>query len=59
MPSNSLAVLHSLVADVAARQALGPGTAIDITPIDETNTRVKIRGIIALLRRAKRAGHWK
>jgi radical SAM superfamily enzyme YgiQ (UPF0313 family) len=51
MPSNSLAVLYSLVADAAERQVLGPETTIDIKSIDETNTRVKISDIIALLRR--------
>ena len=41
IPSNSLASLYALAADAAQRQVLGPDTAIDITAIDETNTRVR------------------
>ncbi|MFZ0020124.1 MAG: radical SAM protein [Acetobacteraceae bacterium] len=49
IPSNSLAVMYTLAADAAERQVLGPDQPIDITVFDETNTRVKIRQIIALL----------
>jgi len=41
-PSNSLAAVYGIAADSARREALGPGIAIDIEPIDETNTRVNI-----------------
>src|SRR4030095_6034249 len=41
IPSNSLASLHALAADCAARQALGPDCDIDIEAFDETNTRIK------------------
>ena len=51
IPSNSLASLYALAFDAAQRQVLGPETAIDITAIDETNTRVCIKDIIALIRR--------
>jgi Radical SAM superfamily len=51
IPSNSLAVMYTLAADAAERQVLGPDIAIDITAVDETNTRVKPRQIIARLRR--------
>jgi hypothetical protein len=51
IPSNSLAVTYSLAVDAASRQVLGPDIAIDVTPIDEANTRVQIRDILALLRR--------
>jgi len=51
MPSNSLAALYGLAIDAANRQVLGPDVAIDVIPIDETNTRIKPRKIIAQLRR--------
>ncbi len=49
IPSNSLACVYTLASDAADRQILGPGVAIDITAIDETNTRVKVKDIIALI----------
>jgi Radical SAM superfamily len=51
IPSNSLACVYTLAADSAARKVLGPDIEIDITAIDETNTRVKVRDIIDLMRR--------
>ena len=51
IPSNSLASLYALAADAAQRHVLGPDVAIDITAIDETNTRVRVKDIIALLKR--------
>jgi radical SAM superfamily enzyme YgiQ (UPF0313 family) len=47
MPSNSLAALYGLAIDAAERQVLGLEVAIDVTPIDETNTRIKPNKIIA------------
>lgn len=41
IPSNSLASLHALAADCAARQVLGPDVDIEIEAYDETNTRIK------------------
>jgi pyruvate-formate lyase-activating enzyme len=41
IPSNSLASLHALAADCAARHVLGPDTEIEIEVYDETNTRIK------------------
>jgi radical SAM superfamily enzyme YgiQ (UPF0313 family) len=51
MPSNSLAALYGLAVDAAERQVLGTDTAIDVTPIDETNTRIKPKKLIAHLER--------
>src|SRR4051794_34329035 len=51
IPANSLACVYTLASDAAARQVLGPDVAIDITAMDETNTRVKVDDIIALIRR--------
>lgn len=51
MPSNSLAALYGLSIDAAERQVLGADVAIDVTPIDETNTRIQPKKIIAQLKR--------
>ena len=48
IPSNSLANLYSLADDAAQRGVLGPDIEIDITVVDETNTRVKVKKIIDL-----------
>ncbi len=50
IPSNTLAVVNSLAGDAVARQVLGPDVAIDVTVIDETNKRVKIKDILARFR---------
>ncbi len=41
IPSNSLASLHALAAECAARRVLGPDVDIEIEAYDETNTRIK------------------
>ena len=41
IPSNSLAALYGLARDCAARKILGENVALEIHPIDETNTRVR------------------
>jgi len=51
IPSNSLAVMYTLAADAAERQVLGPDVAIDIVACDETNTRVRIGRLTALMGR--------
>ena len=51
IPSNTLAVLYSLGRDSAERAVLGPDTAIDITVIDEINSRVKIQQLLSRFRR--------
>ncbi len=51
MPSNSLAALYGLAIDAAERQVLGPDVSIDVTPVDETNTRIRPKKIIAHLKR--------
>src|SRR5271167_2665208 len=50
IPSNSLACVYTLAADAAQRNILGSEVAIDITAIDETNTRVNVKKIIAQMR---------
>ena len=51
IPANSLAVIYTLAADAAERLVLGPDVAIDIVACDETNTRVSIGKLTALMRR--------
>jgi hypothetical protein len=51
MPSSSLAAMYSLAVDAGQRQVLGSDVAVDITPIDETNERVRIDDILIRLRR--------
>src|SRR3990172_3383118 len=51
IPSNSLASVYALAADAAERQVLGPDVAVDITAMDETNTRVRVADIIDRIRR--------
>jgi len=51
IPSNSLAAIYALATDADRRQALGADIAIDLTAMDETNTRVRIEDIIALFKR--------
>ncbi|NLS04355.1 radical SAM protein [Rhizobium sp. P32RR-XVIII] len=51
IPSNSLAALFGIAADCAEREVLGPDVAIDIKVIDETNTRVNIPELLALLKK--------
>jgi len=46
MPANSLACVYALIAEAAGRGALGPGIAVDMTAIDECNTRVRIDDIV-------------
>ena len=47
IPSNSLAAIYGIAADCAERQVLGRDVAIDITVIDETNTRVDAPALVA------------
>jgi Radical SAM superfamily len=51
IPSNSLAAIYGIAADCADRQVLGADVAIDIVAIDETNTRVDMRALLARMRR--------
>lgn len=51
IPSNSLAALYGIAADCAEREVLGPGVAIDIVAIDETNTRIDIPRLMGQLER--------
>jgi radical SAM superfamily enzyme YgiQ (UPF0313 family) len=49
IPSNTLAAMFGIAEDCAAREVLGSDVAIDITVIDETNTRVDIKSLVAQL----------
>ena len=50
IPSNSLAALYGLAIEAAQRQVLGPDVDIDVIPIDETNTRIRPKKLIAQIR---------
>ncbi|MDQ0564094.1 radical SAM superfamily enzyme YgiQ (UPF0313 family) [Rhizobium mesoamericanum] len=49
IPSNSLAAIYGIASDCVERKVLGPNVAIDITVIDETNTRVNIPALLKRL----------
>jgi hypothetical protein len=59
IPSNTLAVMNGLALDCRERGVLGEGVELDITALDETNTRIKTqriaqelsggRGLVALV----------
>ncbi|MGE0503037.1 MAG: radical SAM protein [Rhizobiaceae bacterium] len=51
LPSNSLAAVYGIAADCEERRVLGPDVRIDIQAIDETNTRVNAKAILARLAR--------
>src|SRR6266699_398371 len=51
IPSNSLACVYALAAEAASRRVLGSDVDIDLTAIDETNTRIKPDDIIDLIQR--------
>jgi len=51
IPANSLACLYALAQDAAQRNVLGPDVAIDISAVDETNTRIRTNAIIDQFKR--------
>ena len=51
MPSNSLAQLFGLASDCANRRVLGDDVELELTALDETNTRINVRKIVARIRR--------
>ena len=56
MPSNTLATLAGIAADCAQREVLGPDVRIHVTPIDETNTRVRVERLVRLFERGAGRG---
>ena len=54
IPSNTLAALHGLAADCAARGALGADVRIEIVSLDETNTRIRPERIAAAIQASGR-----
>ena len=49
IPSNSLAAIYGIASDCAERKVLGPEVGIEITVIDETNTRVNVPALLKRL----------
>ncbi len=56
IPSNSLAAVYGIAADCAERRVLGEDVDIDITIIDETNTRVRTKSLLKTLRQNENFG---
>ncbi len=56
IPSNSLAVVYSLIEDARRRAILGDDTEIDISAADEINTRTRIEALIKRFRAAHNSG---
>jgi hypothetical protein len=52
IPSNSLACLYGIAADIAGRRALGPDVAIEILAYDECHTVVPVRRLIRQIKAA-------
>src|SRR4030095_7478024 len=52
IPSNSLAAVYGIAKELADQQVLGADTDIDIHVFDETNTRVRIDRIAAMIKAA-------
>ena len=52
IPANSLACVYGLIGDAARRKVPGPGVDIQIKAIDETNTPVRPKKIIARIKAA-------
>ena len=52
IPSNSLASVHGLLTDCGANKVLGPEVDIAIDAIDECNTIVDVRRVVADIRAA-------
>ena len=55
IPSNTMAAIYGLARDCAERQILGNDIQMDITALDETNTRVKPRELVRMVQDA--GGH--
>ncbi len=53
IPSNSLACLYGIAADIAARQALGPDVTIEIHAYDECHTVIPVGRIIRRIANAE------
>ncbi|MCF7979448.1 MAG: hypothetical protein K9L82_15850, partial [Chromatiaceae bacterium] len=51
IPSNSLAAVYGNALDAAERQVLGEDVEIEVTVLDETNTRIDTAGLIRQMRR--------
>ena len=56
IPSNSLAAVYGIAADCAERRILGPEVDIDIDVIDETNTFVNVKALLARFERHRGFG---
>lgn len=55
IPSNSLATLYGLALDCSERRVLGQGVRIELTALDETNTRIEVEKLVGNIRNS--GGH--
>lgn len=55
VPSNTMAAIYGLALDCIARKVLGEDVHIEVTALDETNTRVRPASLARVVR--KRGGH--
>ncbi|MGE5268543.1 MAG: radical SAM protein [Thiohalocapsa sp.] len=56
IPSNSLACLYAITADVAARRLLGPDVAVEVQAYDECHSIIPVRSIIRRVAAAANSG---
>jgi radical SAM superfamily enzyme YgiQ (UPF0313 family) len=56
VPSNTLATLYGLALDAARRQVLGQDVEIRLHAYDETNTRIKVKRLVPLIRSSSAGG---
>lgn len=52
VPSNSLATVCGLSLDAARRRVLGPDVHIDVVPLDETNTHIRVPRVVKMIKKA-------
>ncbi len=56
IPSNTLAILYGLTLDCARREVLGSDVELRVHAYDETNTRIKVKRLVRLIRSSSVGG---
>ena len=56
IPSNTLAILYGLALDCAGRHVLGRDAKLRLHAYDETNTRIKVKRLVRLIRSSRVGG---
>ncbi len=52
VPSNTMAAIYGLVLDSMERRVLGDNVTIEVTALDETNTRIRVDDLARMVRRS-------